>query len=79
MVYQAGGVPVKIFRLHIVTGAKAPWWELAPNSEAGLQGIPLVRVGAAVRVPRTRRRTILPILDCRRPAIKPWNKAGFVF
>jgi Tol biopolymer transport system component len=46
MVYQGGNMPVKILRLDVVTGAKAPWRELAPNYKTGLNGIPLVRVGA---------------------------------
>jgi Tol biopolymer transport system component len=46
MVYQGGNVPVKILRLDVATGAKAPWTELSPNSKTGLQGIPFVRVGA---------------------------------
>jgi eukaryotic-like serine/threonine-protein kinase len=46
MVFQAGNVPVKILRLDVVTGEKAPWRELVPNSKTGLVGIPLVRVGA---------------------------------
>ena len=46
MVYQGGNVPVKILRLDVATGAKAPWRELAPNSKTGLLGLLSVRVGA---------------------------------
>jgi serine/threonine protein kinase/dipeptidyl aminopeptidase/acylaminoacyl peptidase len=46
MVYQGGNVPVKVLRLDVVTGAKAPWKELAPNAKTGLVAITLVRVGA---------------------------------
>jgi hypothetical protein len=46
MVYQGGDVPVKILRLDVVTGAKAPWRELAPNYKTGLLGIVFARVGA---------------------------------
>jgi hypothetical protein len=46
MVYQGGDVSVKILRLDVVTGAKAPWRELAPTSKTGLVGVPSARVGA---------------------------------
>jgi hypothetical protein len=46
MVYQGGNVPLKILRLDIATGAKAPWRELAPNSKTGLVGFLSLRVGA---------------------------------
>jgi len=56
MVYQAGTVPLKILRLDIVTGAKAPWRELGPNSKTGLLGITFVRVG----------------VDCQSSAYSAW-------
>jgi eukaryotic-like serine/threonine-protein kinase len=45
LVYQAGGVPAKILRLDIATGAKAPWRELAPNYRTGFGAVGSVRVG----------------------------------
>jgi eukaryotic-like serine/threonine-protein kinase len=49
MVYHAGGVPLKIFRVDIETGEQTLWRELAPASRTGFGGIPSVRVGADCR------------------------------
>jgi serine/threonine protein kinase len=46
MVYQAGDVPLKIFRADIGTGEQSPWKELAPANKTGLIGIPVVMIGA---------------------------------
>ena len=46
LVYQAGGVPVKILRVDIETGEQSVWKELAPANRTGLTGINQVRVGA---------------------------------
>ena len=46
MVYQAGDVPLKIFRADIGSGERSLWKELAPAYKTGLIGIPVVRIGA---------------------------------
>jgi WD40 repeat protein len=46
MVYQGGGVPLKIFRADIEGSEQTLWRDLAPAYKTGLIGIPDVRVGA---------------------------------
>src|SRR5205085_1539412 len=46
LVQKRSGIPVKVMRLNLQSGAATPWRDIAPVERAGVRSISSIRIGA---------------------------------